>query len=46
MEALTHPVAGTVAPEFELVDSLGVPRRLSEWVSKGTLVLLFYRGHW
>jgi len=46
MEALTHPVAGAVAPEFELLDSLGVLRRLSQLVSKGTLVLLFYRGHW
>jgi len=40
------PVAGNAAPGFELPDSTGKPRRLAEFVSKGTLVLLFYRGHW
>lgn len=40
------PVVGDVAPEFELPDSTGVPRRLSELVSHGPLVLLFYRGDW
>jgi peroxiredoxin len=40
------PVAGTVAPDFELPDSAGAPRRLSELAAGGSLVLLFYRGHW
>jgi hypothetical protein len=40
------PAAGEVAPEFELPDSTGAPRRLSKLVSQGPLVLLFYRGDW
>jgi len=39
------PKVGTVAPDFELPDPTGAPRRLSELVSRGPLVLLFYRGH-
>jgi peroxiredoxin len=35
-----------LAPEFELPDSAGKNRRLSELTSDGPLVLLFYRGHW
>jgi len=35
-----------VAPEFELPDSAGEHRRLSELSAAGPLVLLFYRGHW
>jgi peroxiredoxin Q/BCP len=46
MAARTMPAAGDVAPEFELPDSTGGPRRLSELVSQGPLVLLFYRGDW
>jgi peroxiredoxin len=40
------PVAGDVAPEFELPDSTQTPRRLSDLVSRGHVVLLFYRGDW
>jgi peroxiredoxin len=40
------PVAGELAREFELPDSTGVRRRLSELISDGPLVALFYRGNW
>jgi len=46
MDALTHPAVGTIAPEFELADSGGRPLRLSDMAAKGSVVLLFYRGHW
>jgi hypothetical protein len=37
---------GESAPEFELADSTGVVRRLSEIVAGGLGVVIFYRGHW
>jgi peroxiredoxin len=40
------PITGELAQEFELPDSTGALRRLSELVSHGRLVLLFYRGNW
>jgi peroxiredoxin len=40
------PVAGAVAPEFELPDSTGAPQCLSKLAARGPVVLLFYRGHW
>lgn len=40
------PAAGESAPEFELPDSTGRVRRLSELISDAPLVLLFYRGDW
>ncbi len=40
------PAVGDTAPEFELADSTGVVRRLSELVSGGLGVIVFYRGHW
>ena len=40
------PIAGELAKEFELPDSTGVPRRLSELIPDRRLVLLFYRGNW
>ncbi len=40
------PAPGETAPEFELPDSTGRPRRLSELIAERTLVLLFYRGYW
>lgn len=40
------PITGEVAQEFGLPDSTGALRRLSELVSHGRLVLLFYRGDW
>lgn len=42
----TPPQPGETAPDFELPDSTGTPRRLSELCSAGPLVLVFYRGHW
>jgi peroxiredoxin Q/BCP len=40
------PARGEIAPDFELPDSSGAIRRLSELTSQGPLVLLFYRGSW
>ncbi len=40
------PTVGAVTPDFELPDSTGAPRRLSELLSQGPVVLLFFRGHW
>ncbi len=40
------PIAGEIAREFELPDSTGVARRLTQMVSQGRLVILFYRGNW
>lgn len=40
------PKVGQIAPDFELTDSRGDTRRLSELVEAGPLVLIFYRGHW
>lgn len=40
------PVVGEAVPDFELPDSLAVPRRLSGLVTPDPLVLLFYRGAW
>lgn len=40
------PAAGEVAPDFELPDSTGKPRRLQEFFSQAPLVLVFYRGNW
>jgi peroxiredoxin len=40
------PQPGEIAPDFELPDSTGSLRRLSELAASGPLVLLFYRGHW
>jgi len=37
---------GDTAPEFELPDSSGVPRRLCDMVANGPRVFVFYRGHW
>lgn len=46
MSADRIPGAGDVAADFELSDSTGAPRRLSELVKAGPRVLIFYRGHW
>jgi len=40
------PVVGEAVPDFELPDSMAVPRRLSALVRSDPLVLLFYRGSW
>lgn len=46
MDEANTPDTGQVAPDFELMDSDGVTRRLGELVGDGQLVLVFYRGHW
>ncbi|MGH9864423.1 MAG: hypothetical protein ACRD4H_03305 [Candidatus Acidiferrales bacterium] len=46
MSAAKVPKTGEIAPEFELPDSTGTSRRLSELVSREPMVLVFYRGHW
>jgi len=38
--------AGDVAPEFEVLDSTGAKRRMSELAAAGPVIFLFYRGHW
>jgi len=40
------PKLGQVAPDFALSNSEGQVHKLSELVDGGTLVLIFYRGHW
>jgi peroxiredoxin len=40
------PAVGAVAPEFEVPDSTGAPRRLSALTAARSLVLIFYRGAW
>lgn len=40
------PQPGETAADFELTDSTGALRRLSELCASSPLVLLFYRGHW
>ncbi len=37
---------GEKVPDFELADSDGRLRRLSELAQSGPVVLVFYRGHW
>ncbi len=46
MSELAEPTVGGTSPEFELADSTGTPRRLSELLSVGPLVVVFYRGYW
>jgi peroxiredoxin Q/BCP len=40
------PAVGQTAPDFSVSDSAGAMRTLSELVSGGPFVLVFYRGHW
>ena len=40
------PGVGEIAPDFELPDSTGAPRRLSDLVAAGPRIFIFYRGHW
>ena len=40
------PVAGNRLPDFELSDSDGGTVRSSDLLSRGPLVLTFYRGVW
>ena len=40
------PLAGSSLPAFELADSAGAPVRSEDLLSRGPLVLAFYRGLW
>ena len=40
------PNTGEIAPDFELPDSIGTLRRLTDLASQGPVVLVFFRGHW
>ena len=40
------PQVGDTAPDFTLLDSTGMPQRLSSMTAKRGLVLIFYRGYW
>ena len=40
------PKAGEIVPDFELRDSTGAVRSLSQLVSERPRVLVLYRGHW
>jgi len=40
------PAAGEIAPDFDVPDSTGAARTLSELCASGHCVLVFYRGHW
>lgn len=46
METTHIPQTGEAAPGFELLDSTGKTRRLSDLVSGGPCALVFYRGYW
>ena len=40
------PTPGGLAPDFQVLDSTGLPQKLSSMVAKRPLVLIFYRGYW
>jgi peroxiredoxin len=40
------PQVGEPAPDFELLDAVGDPVRLSELLDRGPVVLIFYSGVW
>jgi peroxiredoxin len=40
------PQAGEIARAFNLPDSTGTVRALSDLVAERPRVLIFYRGHW
>ena len=40
------PDVGDEAPDFTLLDTAGVPRRLADFAAERDVVLVFYRGHW
>ncbi len=46
MSARASLKAGDAAPEFEVLDSTGATRRMSELAAAGPVIFLFYRGHW
>lgn len=40
------PTPGELAPDFQALDSTGLPQKLSSMTAKRPLVLIFYRGYW
>lgn len=40
------PVVGQAAPSFTLPDQNGQPVALADRLSKGPVLLVFFRGHW
>jgi peroxiredoxin len=46
MAAATVPKIGEIAPDATVRDCDAVERRLSQLTVGGSLVLIFYRGHW
>ncbi|MGA9721706.1 MAG: hypothetical protein WBQ86_04575 [Candidatus Binatus sp.] len=46
MDESKIPSVGDRAPEFALVDSTGIVRRLDDLIAGGACVVVFYRGHW
>jgi peroxiredoxin len=45
-EATRTPLPGETAPDFQVLDSTGLPQKLSSLAAKRPLVLIFYRGYW
>ena len=46
MDEAHIPKPGDPAPDFTLLDSTGLPQKLSSMTAKRSLVLVFYRGYW
>ena len=45
--ALAHPLAaGDAAPDFTLTDAAGGQHRLRDYMARGPVLLLFFRGGW
>lgn len=40
------PKVGETVTDFTLLDSTGLPQRLSSMTARRSLVLIFYRGYW
>jgi hypothetical protein len=40
------PDTGELAPDFSLTDQHGQPAVLSEMLSDGPVIVVFYRGYW
>ncbi len=46
MDPAKVPAVGDLAADFALSDADGRTRRLSELTAGGSVVLVFFRGHW
>jgi peroxiredoxin len=40
------PTPGSIAPDFQVLDSAGLVQKLSSLAARRHLVLIFYRGYW